>query len=174
MKKFFLFVFTVLSAQYIFAQMPAAEVSRDSHGVKVVKGFLSKQDLLTDTAFAWFPEGQKSFTPKADDVKGFAAGRDAVNIVVFGGTWCEDTHMVLPQFFATADAAGFSPNRITLIGVDRSKKTLYNLSETFGITNVPTFIVMKNGKEIGRVLEYGTSGYPNHELAEIIAGAAKK
>ncbi|GAA4737349.1 thioredoxin family protein [Flavisolibacter ginsenosidimutans] len=174
MKKFFFFAFAILSVQYIFAQTPSAEISRDSHGNKVVKGFLTKQELLTDTAFAWFPSGQKSFTPNADAVKSFAAGKDAVNILVFGGTWCEDTHMALPHFFVTADAAGFSPDRITLIGVDRSKKTLYNLSEAFGITNVPTFIVMKNGKEIGRVVEFGTTGYPEREVAEMVAGAAKK
>lgn len=174
MKKFFLFAFTLLSAQYIFAQMPAAEISRDSHGAKVVKGFLSKQELLTDTAFAWFPAGQKVFTPDAATVKQFASGKDAVNLIVFGGTWCEDTHMALPKFLATTDAAGFTPNHVTLIGVDRSKKTLYNLSEAFGITNVPTFIVMKDGKEIGRVVEFGKSGYPEKEVAEIVAGAAKK
>lgn len=174
MKKFLLFVLASVSLHTVFAQTPSAEISRDSHGNKVVKGFLTKQELMTDTAFGWFSSGQKSFTPNDDAVKGFVAGKDAVNIVVFGGTWCEDTHMVLPHFFVTADAANFPSDRITLIGVDRSKKTLYNLSEAFGITNVPTFIVMKNGKEIGRVVEYGTSGYPEREVAAIVAGAAKK
>jgi thiol-disulfide isomerase/thioredoxin len=174
MKKIFFAAFALLSVHALFAQTPSAEISRDASGNKVVKGFLTKQELLADTAFAWFPSGQKSFVPNADAVKGFAAGKDAVNIVVFGGTWCEDTHMVLPKFYATADAAGFAPDRITLIGVDHSKKTLYNLSEAFGITNVPTFIVMKGGKEIGRVVEYGTSGYPEREVAGIVAGAAKK
>lgn len=171
MKKFFLFALLFSSAQFLFAQ---TEISRDASGNKVMKGFLTKETLATDTAFVWFANNQKAYTAKDDVVKNFAAGKDAVNIVVFGGTWCGDTKQILPGFFKTVDAAGFPENRITLIGVDHSKKTLYNFSEAFGITNVPTFIVMKDGKEIGRVVEYGKTGTPEKEVAELVASAAKK
>ena len=143
MKKFFLLAITIVSAQLVFAQ---TEISRDASGNKIIKGFLSKETLATDTAFAWYGNNQKSYTPNADVIKNYSAGKDAVNIVVFGGTWCGDTKQILPGFFKTVDAASFPESRITLIGVDRNKKTLYNLSEAFGITNVPTFIVMKDGK----------------------------
>ena len=171
MKKFFLFAISVVSAQLLFAQ---TEISRDASGNKVLKGFLTKESLAADTAFGWYANNQKAYTAKEDVVKNLAAGKDAVNIVVFGGTWCGDTQQILPGFFKTTDAAGFPANRITLIGVDHSKKTLYNLSEAFGITNVPTFIVMKDGKEVGRVVEYGKTGTPEKEVAELVAGAAKK
>ena len=49
----------------------------------------------------------------------------------------------------------FLQDRVTLIGVDREKKTLSHLSEALNVTNVPTIIVLKNGKEMGRVVEYG-------------------
>ncbi|HVF97495.1 MAG TPA: thioredoxin family protein, partial [Flavisolibacter sp.] len=94
--------------------------------------------------------------------------------IVFGGTWCGDTKALLPKFFTTTDAARFPESHITLIGVDHSKKTLYNLAEAFGITNVPTFIVMKGGKEVGRVVEYGKLGMPEKEVAQIISDAGKK
>ena len=72
------------------------------------------------------------------------------------------------------DAAGFSQDRITIVGVDRSKKTIQHLSETFNVDRVPTFIVLKGGKEIGRVVEWGKYGMFDKELGEIISGAAKK
>ncbi len=37
-----------------------------------------------------------------------------------------------------------------------------------GITNVPTIIVLKNGKEVGRVVEYGASGKWDEELASLL------
>jgi len=67
------------------------------------------------------------------------------------------------------DAAGFSPDRITLIGVDRQKTTLSHLAEALNVKNVPTIIVLKNGKEIGRVIEFGKYGLFDMELGEIIA-----
>jgi thiol-disulfide isomerase/thioredoxin len=173
MKKLLFLAIAILSFQYIFAQ-PSAQVSRDTDGNKILKGFINKKELATDTAFAWYAQNSKGFTPSADAVQQYSANKDSVNFIIFGGTWCDDTKNLLPKFFATTDAAGISENYITLIGVDRNKKTFYNLTEAFGVTNVPTFIVMKNGKEIGRVVEYGKIGSPEKEVAQIIANAAKK
>ena len=173
MKKLFFLFLTLLSITIIFAQS-SVEISRDYNGSKVLKGFIAKKDLVTDTAFSWFVQNQKEFTPNADVVKQYTANKDSINIIVFGGTWCGDTKHLLPNFIATTDAAGFPDNHITIIGVDRNKKTLFNLSEAFAITNVPTFILMKNGKEIGRVVEYGKIGAPEKEIAGMIANTAKK
>jgi thiol-disulfide isomerase/thioredoxin len=84
------------------------------------------------------------------------------------GTWCEDSHYIIPKFYSLLDAAGFSTNQVTLIGVDRQKKTFSHLAEALNITNVPTIIVMKNGKELGRVVEFGKYGLFDKELGEII------
>ena len=59
-------------------------------------------------------------------------------------------------------------DQVTLIGVDRQKKTFSHLSDALNIVNVPTIIVMKNGKEIGRVVEYGKYGLFDQELGEIL------
>lgn len=149
-----------------FAQ--PAEVSRDHNGSKTVKGFLTKEELVTDTAFAWFNKNQKSFKADTTLVNAFKAKKDAVHIVAFAGTWCDDTKWILPQFFALTDAAGYPDQRITLLGVDRDKKTQHQLSEVFNVDRVPTFIVMKDGKEVGRVVEYGKTGLPMKELAQVL------
>lgn len=173
MKKILFLAIAILFVTLAFAQ-PAVEVSRDGNGSKTLKGFIAKKDLVTDTAFSWYVQGQKSFTPNPDVVKQYAAAKDSINFLVFGGTWCDDTKHLLPNFMATVDAAGVAPNHVTLIGVDRDKKTLFNLSEAFNVTLVPTIIVLKNGKEIGRVVEYGRMGMPEKEVAEMITAAAKK
>lgn len=167
MKKIVFSLVLVLAATVVFAQ---PEVSVEKDGTKIIKGFISKNDLATDTAFKWFAENQKGFTPNAATVQTLAAAKDSIYILAFGGTWCGDTKHILPQVYMTLDAANFPADHFTLLGVDRGKKTINHLSETFGITNVPTFIVMKNGKEIGRVVEYGKMGMPEREIGEIVAG----
>jgi thiol-disulfide isomerase/thioredoxin len=134
----------------------------------VIVGFINKNDLATDTAFTWFNTNQKSSTPDANTVAQLKANKDSISIIAFGGTWCDDTKQILPQFYAAANAAGFPDEKITLLGVDRNKKSIQHLSEAFNITNVPTFIVMKNGREIGRVVEYGKSGYPVKEIGLLL------
>jgi thiol-disulfide isomerase/thioredoxin len=167
MKQFLVLSFLLFSYAVSFAQSP--EISHDAEGNKVVKGFISRKDLVTDTAFTWFAQNQQGFTPDPSALQALKANRDSVNIIAFGGTWCGDTKNILPKFYVLADAAGLSPDRITLIGVDHDKKTIQHLSEAFDITNVPTIIVMKNGKELGRVVEYGHYGSFDKELGEILA-----
>ena len=152
----------------VYAQAP--EVSRDNEGAKVLKGFVSKQELANDTAFKWFGENQKGYTPYATALQALIANKDSVSFLVFGGTWCHDTQFILPKFYSLTEAAGLGQNKITLLGVDPSKKTIQHLSEAFNILNVPTIIVLKGGKEIGRVIEYGKTGMFDKELGEIISG----
>lgn len=165
MKQVLIVVLAILSAQIVSAQ---TEVTREANGTKIVKGFLTRQELATDSAFTWYAENQKGYIPDQNALQLLKSNRDSINIVAFGGTWCGDTKYILPKFFVLADAAGLSQDRVTLIGVDRSKKTIQHLSEAFGITNVPTIIIMKNGKEVGRVVEYGHTGLFDKDLAEIL------
>lgn len=167
MKKLLTATFFLCLFQIATAQEP--ETSRDANGSKTIKGFLTHEQLAGDTAFSWFVKNQTMFPPDETLIAALKSHKESINLLVFGGTWCDDTKMVLPQFYSVAAAAGFPDDRITLLGVDREKKTVHHLSEAFNVTLVPTFIVMKDGKEAGRVVEYGQTGYPLKELGEIIS-----
>ena len=171
MKKLVLAALVILSAQSVFAQAP--EVILENDGTKILKGFVTKQILVNDSAFSWFTENQKAYTPYAASLQALKNKKDSVRFLVFGGTWCGDTKTILPKFFSLSEAAGISQDQITLLGVDRSKKTIQHLSEAFNITNVPTIIVLKDGKEIGRVVEYGKSGMFDKDLGEILSARTK-
>lgn len=135
---------------------------------KSLKGIISREVLQSDTSFKWYAQNQKGYTPNLAAVDGLKKNADSVQLIVFMGTWCEDSHNIIPKFYSLLDAAGFSDKRVSLIGVDREKKTLSHLTEALNITNVPTIIVMKKGKEMGRVVEYGKYGLFDKELAEIL------
>lgn len=137
---------------------------------KILKGLLKRSDIESDTSFKWFQEHYKLGKINSEATEAFKKNGSKFNIVIFGGTWCEDTQNLLPVFFRLADESGYSEKNISLIGVDREKATLDNLDKAFHITNVPTFIVMKDGKEIGRVVEYGKYGMIDKELGEIVSG----
>lgn len=134
-----------------------------------LRGLIKRNLIESDTTFSWFKKNYALGKPDDSTVAAFRAHANAFKMIIFGGTWCEDTQNILPQFFRMADAAGYADSNIKLIGVDRSKVAIDNLTSAFHITNVPTFIVMKNGKEVGRVTEYGESGEPVKELGKIIA-----
>jgi len=140
-------------------------------GFKVYKGILDKDVLLKDTSFHWYAENQKFYSPLAGAVDALKKNKDSIELVVFMGTWCDDSHFVIPKMYKLAEASGFDNKKITLIGTDRYKKTISHLSEAMNIINVPTIIIMKKGKELGRVVEYGKYGMYDKELAEILTAA---
>jgi len=92
-----------------------------------------------------------------------------VKLIVYGGTWCEDSHFILPKFFKLQEQSNFPDANISFFAVDRNKKTIGGIADALGITNVSTIIVMKNGKEVGRVVEYGESGEAMKELGKIVS-----
>ncbi|MBS1920045.1 MAG: thioredoxin family protein [Bacteroidetes bacterium] len=135
---------------------------------KTYKGIISREVLLNDTSFKWYAENLENYTPNNSAVEELKKNKDSVELLVFIGTWCDDSHFIIPKFYALLDAAGFPQHRVTLIGVDRNKKTFSHLCEALNIVDVPTIIAYKKGKELGRVVEYGTYGLFDKELGEII------
>jgi thiol-disulfide isomerase/thioredoxin len=146
------------------------EVSTDTtYGPsKMLKGKVKREMLENDTAFKWFHENLAGYTPNTETVSILKAKGGQVHFLVFGGTWCGDTQELLPKFFALTDAADYTADQITFIAVDRHKKSLDHLPEDMHLTNTPTFIVLKGGKEVGRVLEHGKNGQWEREIAEIV------
>ena len=135
----------------------------------ILNGMITKYALINQApAFPWYANNLKDYTPDPFIKQAMDSAKKNVQLVIFGGTWCEDTQNILPKFFSLQEQTGFPDDHITFYGVDRNKKTLGNIAAAFGITNVPTIIVMKNGKEVGRVIEYGTTGKWDAELAALL------
>lgn len=138
----------------------------DSNG-KLLVGVVTQNDLAS--AFGWFAESKNGLeTPEEDLIQALKVSDEDLYFLIFGGTWCEDTEDILPKFFKVQELAGFPEERITVFMLDRFKKLAYTLPEAFNITHTPTFLIMKAGKEAGRLVEYGKTGNWQKELAEMI------
>ena len=157
-------LFAVAKAQTTY------EISIDSNHTKskIYKGLISKYILQNDTSFKWYNTNQKGYVPDSSVVDVFGKNKTGIRFLIFGGTWCEDTQLILPRFFKILETSGVPDQNVTLLGVNRKKESFGNLSATFAITNVPTIIVLRNGKETGRVVEYGKTGNWEKELSDII------
>jgi thiol-disulfide isomerase/thioredoxin len=153
-----------LSAQTLYE----TSFDRKEPTVKILKGVITKYILEKDTSFNWYASSQSIYMPDTAIVAILKKAKDSVQFILFGGTWCDDTQYILPKFFKLQEASNIPDNAISFFAVDRDKKTSGNIAEAFHITNVPTIIVMKDGKELGRVIEYGKTGHWDQELADII------
>lgn len=173
MNKIFITVFCLFTAYASFAQK-TYEILTDSadNNSKMLRGEITKEDINNDTAFKWYSESLKIYThPDSSAVAAFRANKDKIYFIIFGGTWCDDTHFIIPKFFKIQEASGFPESRILLFAVDRHKHAISNIAQAMNIKATPTIIVVKDGKEMGRLVEYGKTGYWDKELAKIIDDA---
>ncbi len=170
MKKYLLaLLFFIPVTAELFGQAQYEASQDEKHPeVKIVRGLVNKYLIQNDTSFNWYTTSQGYYNPDTATLNAFERARGKIQFVIFGGTWCEDTQFILPKFFKLQEKSGIPDNAITLFGVNREKKSLGNIAEAFNVILVPTFIVMKDGKEIGRVVEYGKTGKWDKELAEIL------
>jgi len=162
------FAFTATNA---FSQAQYQIVKDEKHPEQVyLVGIINKYLVQNDTAFSkWYNSSMSYYTPDTATLATFGKAKKGIQFVVFGGTWCEDTHNLWPVFYRLVDKSGYPEKYITLIGVDRAKTSIEDLHRKWNIVNVPTFIVLQDGKEIGRVVEYGKYGQVDKELGEIVA-----
>lgn len=89
------------------------------------------------------------------------------------GTWCGDSKRETPRFYKVLEAAEFDLKNLEMITVNRGKKTPDNLERGFNIFRVPTFIFYKNGKEIGRYVEYPRKSLEK-DMLDILTGKPYK
>jgi len=85
-------------------------------------------------------------------------------IVVFYGAWCTDSHREIPRFLKIIETVDNQKITVTDYGVNRQKQDELSKFEIYGIEFVPTFIVIRNGIELGRIIER-----PDRSLAEDLA-----
>lgn len=148
---------------------PNYQVFTDTNGSKALKGIINRSILVNDSSFQWFIENGKYGEATASAVAAFQKNGSKITLLVFCGTWCHDSQNLLPKFYKLIDKTGFPESKICLVAVDRNKTGVNQLHEKFHLKSVPTFIVLVNGKEVGRVEEYGKTGYMEKELGEIVA-----
>ena len=93
-------------------------------------------------------------------------------VTVFLGTWCSDSKRELTHLWRAFDeAGGLVSFEIDYIGVDRDKEQPEELIEGSGLAYVPTFIVRRDGEEVGRIVEEAPDGIV-HDLAALLTGEA--
>jgi len=93
-----------------------------------------------------------------------------IKISVVLGTWCPDSRREVPRFLKVMEAANNPHFQYELFGLDRAKKDSLGMGEKFQIEYVPTFVVLKNDEEIGRIIETPIETI-EQDLVEILMNA---
>lgn len=126
---------------------------------KIIYGPCLISDLKQAPYASWFTTGFDSYVPDLaaiDQLKN--VGYKGVTVEIFFGSWCGDSKREVPRMLKVLSLITFPEKQVKLIGLGGSdsiyKKSPGAEERGKGIYRVPTFIVYKNGKELGRINEF--------------------
>lgn len=131
-------------------------------------GRLSRADLEACTGWqdAW-AEPYDADPAALAAIRAHAAG---IEVLIFNATWCPDCVREVPRTFRIIDQAGLGALPLTILGLDRTLRDAEGLAARWAIRAVPTFIFVRDGRELGRIIERPTGTLEGH-IAQILAAA---
>ena len=151
---------------------PITAVS-ESDAQDVLVGGITKNDLLQPPYAAWFQQGFEEYTPSAEAMEAIKNNISEYEIKVYMGTWCPDSRREVPKLFKILELADYDLDKLTMTGLDYSKTAPGNPQADYDIKRVPTFIFLKDGKEVNRFVEYPRETIVK-DIAAIVSGQEYK
>lgn len=151
--------FIILAFLFVNASsQPLNKISKDRNGNPMLEGCCTREALLQEPFASWFVPGYNSYSvdsTTAIQLKSYIGNK---TFVLFLGTWCGDSKREVPRLYKIFDYCGIQPEQIKLVMVS-NHDTAYKKSPTHeeqgkNILRVPTLLVLENGNEINRFVEY--------------------
>jgi thiol-disulfide isomerase/thioredoxin len=108
------------------------------------------------TVSGWDDHSASDYTPNTDyinAIKSISEDRD-LSYIVFTASWCPDSRSETPKMFKLFSELDIPLSSVRLFGVDREKKEPTRTYLDYDLQKVPTMIVLEDGEEIGRIVEY--------------------
>jgi thiol-disulfide isomerase/thioredoxin len=149
-KRIIKFAFLLL----LFVSLLNCQQNKETQASKektILKGWITG-DQLSELSPVY--EAEKSgYQPDSTSVSFLKNFNKELNVLIFLGTWCPDCRREVPRFLKIMEIADNSFIKFQMMGLDRTKRDSLGLAEKYKIEYVPTFIVLQNEREIGRIIE---------------------
>lgn len=120
-------------------------------------GPVERSHLREEPFDRWFDSGYEAYTPDAAAVSELGEALSSVRLEVYLGTWCGDSRREVPRLYRVVDEASFPEDRIEVHALsdhDRAFKHTPGGKERERLVHrTPTIILMKNGEEMGRIVQ---------------------
>lgn len=144
------------------------EVETSEYG-KMLLGTQSLDQFQKSPFQEWYQENYTMYPLDQESLEELKKEKlNSYHITVFLGTWCGDSKRNFPRLMKILDATKYPKSKLRIIGVNKNKQAPNGEEVKYRITHVPTVILEKYGKEIGRITEEPETGYLEKDLVNIL------
>lgn len=144
------------------------EVETKNDG-KMLLGLQTLDKFSEEPYATWFNQEYQNYQVDAATINQLKKEKlGSYQIIAMVGTWCEDSHREIPRLVKILDELKYPKDKLKIIALNRKKESPNGEEGQYIIQKVPTFILKKYGKEIGRIVESPKTGYIERDFLEII------
>ena len=158
-----LFFFWACSAPKPYVRFQSARMNQEVKDSKteelMLRGLLEDWQVLKNPPYAtWFVSAYEAASADLGLLADLEHKED-LRFKLYLGTWCGDTRRELPQWLKVFASWGLSPRQIDCIALDRKKQSGEAWEQGYGITRVPTLLVYRKNRYLGRITERPKKGF---------------
>src|SRR5262249_21308621 len=126
-------------------------------------------DKLWETVPVWRAE-MEAYTPDARAVAALKAVDKDARLTLIFGTWCGDRKYYVPRLLRARKEGGNPRLQVKLVGVDNQFHEPVDTVQPRQLTNVPTVIIERDGRETGRIVETPAIDIVEQDLVDLLNG----
>jgi len=148
----------LISLKIIYAQEKCNLLIDERTGSPMLTGLVDKKVFLDSSEYKpfsnWFRKEYESYNADstvADSLKNLNLENITIDVIM--GTWCSDSRREIPRLIKILDAIQFNSENLKMICVDRNKSAGEIDLSNYDIKLIPTIVIKRNEKEIGRIIE---------------------
>lgn len=152
MKRVLLSLFIILSSGLFAQEINKVITDKESNSALLI-GTCNREGLSAAPFGEFFTAGYADYAPDEAIVKKLSKQKKGVSVAIVMGSWCSDSKEQVPRFIKILDDMKFKDANLSIISVDSDKQGGDVDVSSLDIQRVPTFILYKNDREIGRIVE---------------------
>lgn len=150
------------------------EAGEGGEGGEPLVGEVSRTEV--ETAEPGWVAAEIEARPDVETARALTEVEPGAEVTVYFGTWCSDSERELARLWRGFDEVGVGmgtelPFSIEYVAVDRDKTEPARRLAGVGLEYVPTFVVRRDGEEVGRMVEVSPDGI-EHALLDLLSDRA--
>ena len=140
-------------------------------------GPVTRAELKAAPFSEWFESEYAAYQPSEAGLESLRGHLEGISIEAYFGTWCGDSRRQIPHLVRLLDLAGFDERRLSLIALsDRAKEFKQapgNPEARRRVHRTPTIVLLREGKEVGRIVETPFASLETDLLAILVGHGAE-
>jgi hypothetical protein len=153
MKYFVIITFCLFAFTKGIAQDMNKKVLDEKSNTQILIGNCDRGGLMGGDFGNSYNLEWNTYVPNNEAVNSLKYHLEDIGFTIVLGTWCSDSKTQVPRFIRLLDVLKYDVEQVKFIAVDRSKTAPGIPMADLKIEKVPTIIVKRDNKEIGRITE---------------------